>query len=213
VIGYDGASRSCKQTPQGTYDSLGECVQLAKCYQNYIAATAAPTAALTAALPTYCNETLKPNTECMIMEGPAMGVKGLVDNISVTNTGEKVYIKFDSPYTKMVTASGEAKYYQGPISDYKPCNWSTYTPQTQQGAYVIRVGSGSECSAPLCWTTANAQKGQCMGGWQLNGGSCIDPAGSNKCSPYNLSGMATYNDDLLNNWVNACGVSNPSGCQ
>jgi hypothetical protein len=151
----------------------------------------------------------------MIMEGSAMGVKGLVDNISVTNTGEKVYIKFDSPYTKMVTASGEAKYFQGPISDYKPCNWSTYTPQTQQGAYVIRVGSGSECSAAplLCWTSANAQKGQCMGGWQLNGDSCIDPAGSNKCSPYNLSGMATYNDDMLNNWVNACGVSNPPGCQ
>jgi hypothetical protein len=34
VSGYDGGSRSCKQTPQGTYDSLGECVQLAKCYQN-----------------------------------------------------------------------------------------------------------------------------------------------------------------------------------
>ena len=97
--------------------------------------------------PTYCNETLKPNTECMIMEGSAMGSKGLVDNISVTNTGEKVYIKFDSPYTKMVTANGEAKYYEGPISNYKPCNWSTYTLQTLKGAYVIRVGTGSECPA------------------------------------------------------------------
>jgi hypothetical protein len=66
--------------------------------------------------------------------------------------------------------------------------------------------------APLCWTSANAQKG-CMGGWQPNGDLCIDPAGSNKCSPYGLSGMATYNDDMLNTWVNQCGVSNPTGCQ
>jgi hypothetical protein len=29
-----GGFRSCKQTPQGTHDSLSECVQLAKCYQN-----------------------------------------------------------------------------------------------------------------------------------------------------------------------------------
>ena len=34
VIGYDGGSRSCKKTPQGTYDTLADCVTLAKCYQN-----------------------------------------------------------------------------------------------------------------------------------------------------------------------------------
>jgi hypothetical protein len=123
VLGYDGASRSCKQTPQGTYDTLGDCVKMAKCYQNYVAPTASPTVAPTA-----------------------------------------------SP-TVAATA------------------------------------------APLCWTTANAQKSQCMGGWQPNGDSCIDPAGSNKCSPYDLKGMATYNDDMLNSWVNQCGVSNPPGCQ
>ena len=29
-----GGFRSCKQTPQGTHDSLSECVKLAKCYEN-----------------------------------------------------------------------------------------------------------------------------------------------------------------------------------
>jgi hypothetical protein len=34
VIGDDRASRSCQQTAAGTFKSLGECVKLAKCYQN-----------------------------------------------------------------------------------------------------------------------------------------------------------------------------------
>jgi hypothetical protein len=77
------------------------------------------------------------------------------------------------------------------------------------GNFFIR----NTAPAQLCWNTANAQKGQCMGGWQPNGDLCIDPAGSNKCSPYGLSGMATYTDDMLNTWVNQCGISNPPGCQ
>jgi hypothetical protein len=34
VLGDNGASRSCQQTASGTFKSLGECVNLAKCYQN-----------------------------------------------------------------------------------------------------------------------------------------------------------------------------------
>jgi hypothetical protein len=30
----NGASRSCKQTDNGPYTSLKDCVALAKCYQN-----------------------------------------------------------------------------------------------------------------------------------------------------------------------------------
>jgi hypothetical protein len=34
VLGYNGNSRSCQQTPQGTHASLGDCMQKEKCYQN-----------------------------------------------------------------------------------------------------------------------------------------------------------------------------------
>jgi len=34
VIGYEGGSKSCKQTPTGTYDSLSDCMQKEKCYRN-----------------------------------------------------------------------------------------------------------------------------------------------------------------------------------
>jgi hypothetical protein len=34
VLGESGASQSCKQTVNGPYDSLNDCIALAKCYKN-----------------------------------------------------------------------------------------------------------------------------------------------------------------------------------
>jgi hypothetical protein len=34
VIGDNGASRSCKQTASGTFSTLADCIDIAKCYQN-----------------------------------------------------------------------------------------------------------------------------------------------------------------------------------
>ena len=61
----------------------------------------------------------------------------LITKESVTNTGEKVYIAFDDNYTKMVSQSGVGKYYSGPNSDYKPCDWQKYA-NAPPGAYLIK---------------------------------------------------------------------------
>jgi hypothetical protein len=90
-----------------------------------------------------CNEFLKPNDEYMIMSGPWISNEGLVDNISVIDSGEKVYIKHEPPFTKMVTTSNVQKYYQGHIADYKPCNWSKYNLIPIPNLYVISKDSGS----------------------------------------------------------------------
>ena len=41
--------------------------------------------------------------------------------------GNWVYMYYQNPYTKMVTDTGEARYYTGPISSFNPNSWSTYS--------------------------------------------------------------------------------------
>ena len=41
--------------------------------------------------------------------------------------GNWVYMYYDGTYTKMVTDTGEARYYTGPISSFNPNSWSTYS--------------------------------------------------------------------------------------
>jgi hypothetical protein len=84
-----------------------------------------------------CKKTITNNGEGKYMYGPWIANPVLITNESVTPTGEKVYIVFDHIYTKMVSQSGVGKYYQGPISDYKPCNWNSYNT-APQGVYLIR---------------------------------------------------------------------------
>ena len=100
-----------------------------------------------------CNKILLPNDECMIMYGSWISNAGLVDKISVNNNNEKVYIKFDHIYTKIVSVKGEARYYQGPLQDYKPCNWPSYT-SIQNGLYIIRTGQPHECDCN--WDDSNS---------------------------------------------------------
>jgi len=72
-----------------------------------------------------------------VLYGPAIASGGTVpvQQISYLNTGELVYIGVEGPYTKMVTASGTAKYYSGPLSAFNPGSWSTYTSNT--GNYLL----------------------------------------------------------------------------
>lgn len=91
-----------------------------------------------------CDKKLLANDECMIMYGSWISKPGLVDYISVNNKNEKVYIKFDHIYTKIVSVTGESKYYEGPVNQYKPCNWLSYN-STPGGVYVIRNGEPNEC--------------------------------------------------------------------
>jgi hypothetical protein len=51
--------------------------------------------------------------------------------------GNWVYMYYQNPYTKMVTDTGEARYYNGPISAFNVNNWSTYTLNT--GHYNLNI--------------------------------------------------------------------------
>ena len=60
-----------------------------------------------------------------------------VDAIKKLNTGEDVYMRVDSPYIKMVTTSGVAKYYVGPnVNLFNPNAWNSYSDAT--GHYRLR---------------------------------------------------------------------------
>jgi hypothetical protein len=91
-----------------------------------------------------CDSKLLPNNECMEMYGSWIGSPIRVNNISKVITGEKVYIMFDGYYTKMVLSSGESRYYQGPISNFKPCDWNNYI-LTPPGVYKIQLANSSQC--------------------------------------------------------------------
>ena len=58
------------------------------------------------------------------------------------NDGTWVYQYFDGTYTKMVSDTGEGRYYKGPISSFNPNSWSTYTLVTA-GYYNLNL-------VPLC---------------------------------------------------------------
>jgi len=88
-----------------------------------------------------CDTRLQPNNECISMFGPWISIPGPVDNISRNINGEKVYIKLDGGYTKMVSSSNQGRYYSGPISQYRPCNWNQYQI-APPGVYNVQTIQG-----------------------------------------------------------------------
>lgn len=62
------------------------------------------------------------------MTGPWIAGGGKIPILKITadDQGNKVYIAFESPFTKMINYNNVAKYYTGPISNYSPSEWSTY---------------------------------------------------------------------------------------
>jgi hypothetical protein len=81
------------------------------------------------------NETnIKENSEGRYFTGSWIRSPVLITKESVNKYGVKVYIVLDDGYTKMVTAFGQGRYYKGPISNYRPCDWDTYNI-APDGAY------------------------------------------------------------------------------
>jgi len=84
-----------------------------------------------------CESQLAKHKQGKILYGSWIRNPVSVQYESQTHLGEKVYLTYDDVYTKMVSQTGVGKYYQGPISDYKPCNWNNYSI-APNGAYLIR---------------------------------------------------------------------------
>jgi len=68
--------------------------------------------------------------------GPAVG-RQIPTEIKFLNDGRVVYVCEDSPYTKMVTADGQEKYYNGTMNQFNPSNWNSYRTTGYKGAYLL----------------------------------------------------------------------------
>jgi hypothetical protein len=71
-------------------------------------------------------ETFQEERAATAMFGP--WIPGTVDTQRVFQlpNGELVYAIFDSPYTKMVTQAGVARYYTGSLDQFNAASWSSY---------------------------------------------------------------------------------------
>jgi hypothetical protein len=79
----------------------------------------------------------KPNPSDFIMYGSWIGRELQVQLVqTLVDSGEYVYIAQDDIYTKMVSHSGEAKYYVGQISEFYTHYWNYYTSAGSN--YIIR---------------------------------------------------------------------------
>ena len=79
-----------------------------------------------------------PDTSCKkgtFMYGNWIGKNMPIQKSTKLNTGECVYMFADPVYTKMVTESGVAKYYPGPLSLFNANNWNSYNDAG--GNYIL----------------------------------------------------------------------------
>lgn len=60
------------------------------------------------------------------MYGPYIRHETIVQYIYTLPNSEKVYIIIDGEHVKMVSQSGEAKYYTGTINDFNADKWTDY---------------------------------------------------------------------------------------
>lgn len=49
-----------------------------------------------------------------------------VQSVAHLTSGEKVYMVYEAPYTKMVTAGDEGRYFTGPLASFDASKWDTY---------------------------------------------------------------------------------------
>ena len=58
--------------------------------------------------------------------GPWIGIDIPVESVSTLSDGSDVYVAKQEKYVKMVTSTGEAKYYIGDISSFNVNEWNSY---------------------------------------------------------------------------------------
>jgi len=171
-----------------------------------------------------------PNNDCAIMFGPFIKSSKLADSIGIlSNDDSKVYIINEDGYVKMVhSVTKEGRYYQGSWNDFmnSPRNWSNLA-SVGVGNYNYRIGSGTECGAPIVVSQAPPSSitpidklYSCyvatveVPGWKQVPGSatkCIAPAGQRCCNndTWNNQQVCSadfvgYDNIAMNTWKNAC---------
>jgi hypothetical protein len=96
-------------------------------------------AAATAAKEAICNYQLQdPDiNNCIWMNGTSVDNKSIAFDNNSTNMKKDVYLKYKSPNTYIMSSDNQdARYYNGPITDYNPCNWNTYTMIPDKETYI-----------------------------------------------------------------------------
>lgn len=82
---------------------------------------------------------------CYIMFGAWIGSPGKIERTETLGDGQKVYLKEDGGYTKMVHQNGEARYYVGRIGQFNPAQYYSYTV-APASVYIVRKGMPNECT-------------------------------------------------------------------
>jgi len=148
AIGYDSAANK-------TVMIANDAVGTAKWYTGPISAYSP------AKWPEYNSGGLKTNGNYILLPVAAGNFTGTnitgtipIASVNVTNSNDAalvssgknlVFMVFDGGFTKMVANDdvGTAKYYAGPISDYNPARWPSYTNNgvKTDGRYVVNLTS------------------------------------------------------------------------
>ena len=76
-----------------------------------------------------------------VLYGKYIGKYIPVEAVKNLNNGEKVYMAKHDSYVKMVSGSGQARYYRGEISDFRSNAWESYADVGHN--YLLRLSNNS----------------------------------------------------------------------
>jgi hypothetical protein len=87
-----------------------------------------------------------------------------VQDVKTLANGVKVYMIDGGPFVKMVTSTGEARYFAGKISDFDPNLWSTYKSAGDGYKYKapIITASPTDIVSPLIQLQVPSKNNLCM---------------------------------------------------
>ena len=151
ILSLDNGSLNINNVIDTSYNSSSSSSSHVKDIYNYTLYTQLYT--YTGSNPSNVHVRLMPNGTYIVCEWPTSylmwgdwfyAYPGIPpQSYNRLNDGNWVYMYYDGTYTKMVTDTGEARYYVGTISSFNSNNWSTYSlaydSASQQSHYKLNL--------------------------------------------------------------------------
>lgn len=91
------------------------------------------------------------------LSGPMISGQLEIQKVDKDNTGNPVYISYESPYTKMVNSEGVSKYFVGPVTSYSPASWPTYSNTVVPGGYKVTLNPAPSQTAAAASSVTSDQ--------------------------------------------------------
>jgi hypothetical protein len=135
--------------------------------------TAADAAANAAAAKlVICNYELDTDSshDCIGINGAFVYKKSIAYDTNSANMKKDVLLKYEAPYTYIVsTDNKDIKYYEGPIKNYKPCDWDKYAfveniKKQKYQTYNKCAADAAAGKQPKCnYELQNPDRNNCIG--------------------------------------------------